>query len=77
MKHLRIKFSGGTETDHESECVPRIGEQIVLSFGADGAPAADHFFRVRDVVHRFGTSSGHEIAVLVDEENEASLAGVR
>lgn len=69
MRYLRvINKSSGNKQDFETDYVPRIGERIVLQFGA---PLLDHFYRVKDVMYMLDNKADTQAAILVEEEANA------
>jgi hypothetical protein len=71
MKHLRVIDVAGNRHDYDAECVPRIGERILLEYGIANAPVGLHYFRVRDVMYRLDAPIEHQVSILVEEEPHA------
>lgn len=73
MKYLRVIDTIGNHQDHETKFVPRIGERIMLTYGDGNGPLRDHYFRVKDVEYRFDNKPDHQVAILVEEEENPDL----
>ena len=72
MQHLRVIDQAGNGTDYETEFVPRIGERILLEYGIGKDPVTPHFFRVKDVMYRLHEKPDIQVAILVEEEPDAT-----
>jgi hypothetical protein len=73
MKHLRVIDENGNKADYDAEFVPRIGERIVLNFGiGQTAPVTEHFYRVKDVMYMLENAVEHQVAILIEEEKNAT-----
>jgi len=67
MKYLRVNDRAGNKTDYETDCVPRIGELILLEYGSGGEPVKQHYFRVKDVMYRLDNKPDNQAAILIEE----------
>lgn len=70
-ENLRVVDQAGNNTDYETEFVPRIGEQIVLTYKRGNDTVREHYFRVQDVMYKLENKPEHQAAVLVTEEENA------
>jgi hypothetical protein len=61
----------GNKTDYETEFVPRIGERIELEYGIGRGSLQVHYFRVKDVLYRLQAPTDHQVAILIEEEDDA------
>ena len=73
MKLLRVVDQDGNTFDYASALVPRIGELIVLEWGAVGEPVMPHYYRVTDVMYRLDQPPENQAAILIEEEAETVL----
>ena len=71
MRYLRVFDQIGNKTDYEAEFVPRIGERIQLQYAVGRGPMQLHYFRVKDVAYRLQEKPEIQVAILVEEENDA------
>jgi hypothetical protein len=69
MRYLRVIDRAGTETDYETEFVPRIGERIQLEYAVGRGAMQVHYFRVKDVAYRLQVKPDDQAAILVEEED--------
>jgi hypothetical protein len=72
MKHLRVIDAIGNKRDYEAEFVPRVGERILLEYGTAHQPVTPHYFRVKDVLYRLDAPVEHQVAILIEEEPNAT-----
>ena len=62
--------SAGNKTDYAAECVPRIGERILLEWARGGDPVTQQYFRVKDVACDLDAAVEHQVSILIIEEHE-------
>jgi hypothetical protein len=72
VKYLRVIDQAGNGTDYETEFVPRIGERVLLEYGIGNDPVRPHYFRVKDVMYRLQERPDIQVAILVEEEDDAT-----
>jgi hypothetical protein len=72
VKYLRVIDQAGNGSDYETEFVPHVGERILHEYGIAKGPVGPHYFRVKDVMYRLQEKPDIQVAILVEEELDAT-----
>lgn len=70
MKSLRVVDNAGNQHDYHVDDIPRIGELVMLEYGIGGKPVAQHYFRVKDILHNLQGASARQVSIFLDEETK-------
>ena len=73
MENLRVIDQVGNKQDYETEFVPRIGERVVLEWGASRETVRPHYYRVKDVAYHLSNPPHVQATILIEEEADPTL----